>query len=47
MQGAAVDLTGETFTKEVFESGKRAFVKFYAPWCGHCKSTKSVSPRCK
>ena len=30
---AAVDLTSKTFDKEVFDSGKSAFVKFFAPWC--------------
>ena len=28
----AVDLTAKNFEKEVFESGKSAFVKFLAPW---------------
>ena len=28
----AVDLTAKNFDKEVFESGKSAFVKFLAPW---------------
>jgi len=35
-----VDLTASNFKKEVLESGKSAFVKFYAPWCGHCKRMK-------
>ena len=29
---AAVELTDATFDKEVFNSGKNAFVKFLAPW---------------
>lgn len=28
----AVELDGKTFEKEVTESGKSAFVKFFAPW---------------
>ena len=28
----AIELTPDTFDKEVFESGKSAFVKFLAPW---------------
>ena len=30
------DLTDETFQDAV--KGKNWFVKFYAPWCGHCKA---------
>ncbi|KAJ1477926.1 thioredoxin-like protein [Baffinella frigidus] len=36
----SVVLTDATFDAEVFDSGKNAFVKFYAPWCGHCKTIK-------
>eukprot|EP01028_Stygiella_incarcerata_P011031 TRINITY_DN603_c0_g5_i1.p1 TRINITY_DN603_c0_g5~~TRINITY_DN603_c0_g5_i1.p1 ORF type:complete len:414 (+),score=106.83 TRINITY_DN603_c0_g5_i1:118-1359(+) len=32
-----LDLTPETFDQHVTES-KGAFVEFYAPWCGHCRS---------
>jgi hypothetical protein len=31
-KAGAVELFGETFDKEVTESGKSAFVKFFAPW---------------
>lgn len=27
-------LGAESFKAEVFDSGKNAFVKFFAPWCG-------------
>lgn len=33
---SAVELTPDTFDKEVFKSGKSAFVKFLAPWCAPC-----------
>ena len=39
MQGV-VELTSENWDSLVTNSGKNAFVKFYAPWCGHCKALK-------
>lgn len=32
-----VDLTAKTF-KSYVDGSKDAFIKFYAPWCGHCKT---------
>lgn len=35
---AALELTPETFDSAT--AGKTVFLKFFAPWCGHCKSMK-------
>ena len=34
----AIELTPETWDTET--SGKTTFIKFFAPWCGHCKKMK-------
>lgn len=37
---SVVELTSDNWDRLVIESGKSSFVKFYAPWCGHCKKMK-------
>lgn len=32
-----VSLTSKSFDKEVLKTNVPYFVKFFAPWCGHCK----------
>jgi protein disulfide-isomerase A6 len=37
--GEVFDLTDKNFEQEVMQDEEHIwFVKFYAPWCGHCKS---------
>ncbi|KRX09006.1 Thioredoxin-like fold [Pseudocohnilembus persalinus] len=35
-------LVGKSFNEQVLESEKTVFVKFYAPWCGHCQEMAPV-----
>lgn len=36
-QGTSIDLTAESFQKRVTTTQDAWFIKFYAPWCGHCR----------
>jgi protein disulfide-isomerase len=37
-QGTSIDLTAESFQKRVTTTQDAWFIKFYAPWCGHCRA---------
>lgn len=37
--GGAIDITEGNFATAIY--GRNAFIKFMAPWCGHCKVSKA------
>lgn len=40
VQSKVTELTPSNWDELVVKSGKNSFVKFFAPWCGHCKKMK-------
>ena len=37
---ATVELDDQTFRSAIQHPERAAFIKFFAPWCGHCKAMK-------
>lgn len=37
-----VELTDDTFDREVLQAGQPALVEFWAPWCGSCKALMPI-----
>jgi len=41
-EGPVFKIVGKNFKKEVIENDMDVIVKFYAPWCGHCKKLEPI-----
>jgi thiol-disulfide isomerase/thioredoxin len=41
-QGTVFKIVGTTYDQVVKDTSKDVFVKYYAPWCNHCKQLEPI-----